>query len=52
MAQKSPSGFKIGRLAEATGVHLETIRYYQRLGLMPGSLALHQARAGPRVFAG
>lgn len=25
----------IGRLAEKTGVHYETIRYYQRLGLMP-----------------
>ncbi|MGQ0751232.1 MAG: MerR family transcriptional regulator [Betaproteobacteria bacterium] len=25
----------IGRLAEESGVHLETIRYYQRLGLMP-----------------
>jgi MerR family mercuric resistance operon transcriptional regulator len=35
MAQKSPPGFKIGRLAEETGVHFETIRYYQRLGLMP-----------------
>jgi MerR family mercuric resistance operon transcriptional regulator len=35
MAQKPPLGFKIGRLAEETGVHFETIRYYQRLGLMP-----------------
>lgn len=35
MAQKADSGIKIGRLAEATGVHLETIRYYQRLGLIP-----------------
>jgi MerR family transcriptional regulator, mercuric resistance operon regulatory protein len=25
----------IGRLAEETGVHFETIRYYQRLGLIP-----------------
>ena len=25
---------KIGQLAEASGVHVETIRYYQRLGLM------------------
>jgi Hg(II)-responsive transcriptional regulator len=24
----------IGRLAEATGVHLETIRYYERIGLI------------------
>ena len=35
MARKPDSGIKIGRLAETTGVHLETIRYYQRLGLMP-----------------
>jgi MerR family mercuric resistance operon transcriptional regulator len=26
---------KIGTLAEETGVHVETIRYYQGLGLMP-----------------
>lgn len=26
---------KIGTLAEETGVHVETIRYYQNLGLMP-----------------
>ena len=25
----------IGRLAERSGVHVETIRYYQRLGLVP-----------------
>ena len=25
----------IGKLAEATGVHLETVRYYERIGLMP-----------------
>lgn len=25
----------IGRLAEAAGVHVETIRYYQRRGLLP-----------------
>lgn len=35
MAQNPPPGVKIGRLAEVTGVHFETIRYYQRLGLMP-----------------
>jgi MerR family transcriptional regulator, mercuric resistance operon regulatory protein len=26
---------KIGQLAEQAGVHVETIRYYQRLGLLP-----------------
>lgn len=35
MTRKTDSGIKIGQLAERTGVHLETIRYYQRLGLMP-----------------
>lgn len=35
MAPKAEADIKIGRLAERTGVHLETIRYYQRLGLMP-----------------
>lgn len=35
MTQKVPAGITIGRLAEASGVHLETIRYYQRLGLVP-----------------
>jgi MerR family mercuric resistance operon transcriptional regulator len=28
-------GLTIGRLAKATGVNLETIRYYERIGLMP-----------------
>lgn len=28
-------GMTIGKLADATGVHLETIRYYERIGLMP-----------------
>lgn len=35
MARKAGPGLKIGELAETSGVHLETIRYYQRLGLMP-----------------
>ena len=34
-AKPSNAGITIGRLATETGVHLETIRYYQRLGLMP-----------------
>jgi MerR family mercuric resistance operon transcriptional regulator len=28
-------GFTIGKLAKASGVNLETIRYYERIGLMP-----------------
>jgi len=35
MANKIDSGLKIGGLAQRTGIHLETIRYYQRVGLMP-----------------
>lgn len=35
MARKSNSGIKIGGLAGKTGLHHETIRYCQRLGLMP-----------------
>lgn len=35
MAHEAGSGIKIGLLAEKAGVHLETIRYYQRLGVMP-----------------
>jgi MerR family mercuric resistance operon transcriptional regulator len=32
---------KIGALAEETGVHVETIRYYQNLGLMPKPARAH-----------
>ena len=28
------AGFTIGRLAEAAGVHVETVRYYERRGLL------------------
>ena len=35
MPSTSDSGMTIGRLAARSGVHVETIRYYQRLGLMP-----------------
>ena len=34
-AAKEEESLTIGRLAAATGVHFETIRYYQQLGLMP-----------------
>ena len=30
-----PEGMTIGRLAQAAGVNVETIRYYQRRGLLP-----------------
>lgn len=32
---------KIGELADQAGVHVETIRYYQRLGLMPSPPRRH-----------
>ncbi len=36
MATDAPArGMTIGRLAEAAGVHVETVRYYQRIGLFP-----------------
>lgn len=35
MTRKRDSGIKIGQLAEKSGVHVETVRYYQRIGLMP-----------------
>jgi len=31
----SGRGLTIGRLAESAGVNLETVRYYERIGLMP-----------------
>ena len=34
---------KIGQLAQAAGVHVETIRYYQQLGLMPRPARTHGA---------
>lgn len=34
-APKTNAAMTIGRLSGKTGVHVETIRYYQRLGLMP-----------------
>jgi MerR family transcriptional regulator, mercuric resistance operon regulatory protein len=38
-----PEKLKIGALAEESGVHVETIRYYQKLGLMPKPLRAHGA---------
>ena len=35
MSSKPDPGMTIGRLAERSGVHVETIRYYQRLGVVP-----------------
>ncbi len=29
------AGFRIGKLSQAASVHIETIRYYERIGLFP-----------------
>ena len=45
------SAFTIGRLARTAGVHVETIRYYQRRGLLatprkpPGGIRLYPAES-------
>lgn len=40
-------GLTIGRLAKRTGVNLETIRYYERIALMPEPL---RTEGGHRVY--
>lgn len=49
----STKGLTVGKLAAAAGIHLETVRYYERIGLMPQpartgsgyrSYDLHQVR--------
>jgi len=35
MPENSNAGMTIGRLAGQAGVHIETVRYYQHLGLVP-----------------
>ena len=49
MAQQRATEVKIGALAEQTSVHVETIRYYQNLGLMPKPARAHGSvrRYGP-----
>jgi MerR family mercuric resistance operon transcriptional regulator len=51
MPQQKAQDMKIGALAEQTGVHVETIRYYQRLGLMPRPARAHGSvrRYGPEA---
>lgn len=51
MARQQAADMKIGGLAERTGVHVETIRYYQNLGLMPKPLRVHGSvrRYGPEA---
>src|SRR5260370_4161590 len=47
MRAATPERLTIGRLAELGGVHLETIRYYEREGLLPRP---PRTRAGYRIF--
>lgn len=42
------SGLTIGRLAALTGVHLETVRYYERIGVMP---APARSAGGHRIYS-
>jgi MerR family mercuric resistance operon transcriptional regulator len=41
--------FPIGALSAATGVNIETIRYYEKIGLMP---APPRTQGGQRVYGG
>ncbi|NJO36619.1 MAG: MerR family DNA-binding transcriptional regulator [Rhizobiales bacterium] len=43
----SSKDFLIGVLAERSGVHIETIRYYERIGLMP---APARSSGGHRLY--
>ena len=40
-------GYTIGRLSQLSGVNLETVRYYERIGLLPVPL---RASNGYRRF--
>ena len=44
---RASRGLTIGGLATASGVNLETVRYYERIGLMP---APDRTAAGHRVY--
>jgi len=45
--QQRAACYSIGQLAERTGVNLETIRYYERIGLMP---APPRTEGGHRIY--
>lgn len=55
MADKADIGQTIGAVARAAGVHVETVRYYERIGLLPrppraqGTLRRYPAEALQRV---
>ena len=46
-ARMSSDKFPIGMLAQLSGAHVETIRYYERIGLMPRP---PRSSAGRRVY--
>ncbi len=46
---KAPTAIAIGQLAKATSTKTETIRYYERIGLLP---APDRTRANYRSYAG
>jgi DNA-binding transcriptional MerR regulator len=45
---RTPRGLSVGKLAEAAGVNIQTIRYYERQGLLPKP---ERTGGGHRVFA-
>ena len=47
MAQQEPA-CSIGQLSQRTGVHIETIRYYEKIGLLP---APPRSDGGHRLYA-
>lgn len=55
MAMPAQKPFAIGALSERSGVNIETIRYYERVGLMPqparsgGGYRLYQAAQSDRL---
>lgn len=42
-----PAGFAIGELSRLTGVNIETIRYYERIGMLPQP---PRSAAGRRMY--
>jgi MerR family mercuric resistance operon transcriptional regulator len=42
-----PAGFPIGELSRLTGVNIETIRYYERIAMLP---APARSQAGRRMY--
>jgi MerR family mercuric resistance operon transcriptional regulator len=47
IAHPRAANFSIGELSRRTGVHIETIRYYEKIGMLP---APPRAESGWRVY--